>query len=439
MFILVVINNVLFKTTYNEDGVYQEKEEESIEEEISTLENKLKTQENLEYVDTKTSLELLEIKKNYSKDSFQYNMINTYFYDAIYNINYYKYIVIDEEQVKFYESIYQEYLNRFNNNDNLSFIKDNLDNIQLQLEEDNDNKLLQLNKEVLELRIKYNIDYGNTYLNRAIDNYYESSLELENYNNDKLSYQEKLTYNKLITDKNISKYIIENKVNLNKDNDLRGCLKTILEDYELVIVIIIAFITSSIVSEEYSKGTIKQLLIKPYTRSSILLSKYLACLIVLIISIIFLVLSELWIGGVIFGFSSLKIPVVIYDLNIGSLKEYDIFIYMLIRILLNIPKLVILLTICFGISTIFLNSVLSAITTICLYIFSDAIVNFFSKYSFTKYLVITNWNFSDYLNGNINRYFDITINCSIIICFLCFLLLNLLIFVIFKKRDIKNI
>lgn len=438
IFIFCLLNNILFKLDYNDDGLYKESKR-NLSQEINDLETKLSTLDSLEYINTKTSLELLQIKKDYEIDSFQYIMTDSYFYDIIYNINYYTYIDKNQDIVTEYQNLYNKYINRYKDNNNMPFIEEELDDINELINNNSQEENLELKKEILTMRINNKIDYSNTYLNRALEEYYNSSIELIKYTNRKLSIEEKFIYNQLISSNNLSKYIIDNKINLNKDNDLRGCLKTIVEDYEIFIIIIIIFISSTIISEEFSKGTIKLLLIRPYKRNKILLSKYLTCIIILLISIIFLILCELWIGGVIFGFDSLKLPIVIYDFTINSLKEYNVFIYMIKRIVYNLPKLLMILTISFTIGGIFLNSILSSITSFSLYIFSDTIINYLSKYGITKYLLFNNWDFLIYINGNISKYFNINIYFSVIIYFIYFLLIFFWLFVIFKKRDIKNI
>lgn len=438
IFMFCLLNNILFKINYNNDGIYIDNKLDNLSDKINKLETKISTEDGNTYVTDKTELDLLRIQNNYKKDTFQYNMAKSYFYDIIYNINYYSNIEESNEMVAYYKNIYNKYLEWYNSNDNISFIKEELSDINEKLQKDQNNYELSLQKEILDLRIKNNIDYSNNYLNRALITYYDSSLALNNYS-DKLEYQDKITYNELLSEKNINKYIIDNKINLNKDNDLRGCLKTILEDYEIFIIIIIVIISAGIISEEYNKGTIKLLLARPYSRTRILLSKYISCLVILLISIIFLILMELWIGGVIFGFDSLKIPIVVYDLNINNIKEYNIFTYILIRTTYNFPKLLLILTISFGLSTLTLNSVLSSISTFSIYIFNDTIINLLKKYKIIKYTVFPNYNFITYINGNINKYLNITINHSIIIYIFHFLLIFSSLFVIFKRRDIGNI
>ena len=432
IFVVCLLNNILFKINYNEDGVY-EKDKGDLSQEIYDLSSKLSKLDGLEYVNTKTSLELLKIKKDYEIDSFQYIMTDIYFYDIVYNINYYSYINIDNDMVVRYEKIYNEYVDRFKNNDNMSFIKEELDNI---LETYDSNSI---DIEILNLRLDKGIDYGNTYLNRALDDYYQTKIGLKDYEDKDLEWTDMIVYNDLIEKNNIDKYIIDNKVNLSKDNDLRGCLKTIVEDYYVFLVVVIALTTSLLVGEDFSKGTIKLLLIKPYKRNKILLSKYITCIIVLLIVILFLIFCELWIGWVVFGSDSLSIPIVVYDFIEKSLKEYNVFVYMVKRTIYTLPKLLMILNITFMVSTVFMSSLLSSICCFSLYLFSDLIIGYLKNYKITKYLVFSNWDFLTYINGNISKYFNINIYFSIMVYLVYWVLIFWVLFVIFKKRDIKNI
>ena len=57
-------------------------------------------------------------------------------------------------------------------------------------------KELLLQKEVLSLRIKNNINYSTTYLNEAVEGYYQSSQKLNNLSTP-YTYEEKITFNNL--------------------------------------------------------------------------------------------------------------------------------------------------------------------------------------------------------------------------------------------------
>lgn len=79
------------------------------------------------------------------------------------------------------------------------------------------------------------------------------------------------------------------------------------QEYMFMIIVFGVMIAGAIVSDEYNKGTIKSLLITPYKRSTILLSKFITSILLTIIFIVFAYLMQIVIGGLFLGFDSLKI------------------------------------------------------------------------------------------------------------------------------------
>ena len=191
---------------------------------------------------------------------------------------------------------------------------------------------------------------------------------------DNLEYEGKLQYNESLEEKEVSKYIIENKQDINKRNDTRGILKNFFSEYGLFIIVIIVMIAGTIVSEEFNKGTVKLLLIKPYSRAKILLSKYITILIMTVFAIAIILLMELIVGSIVFGFDSLSVPVLEYNFNTSQLEILNIFTYVGIEILTQLPMIILLATLAFALSTIFTNSAL-AITISLLGFMSPSIIN----------------------------------------------------------------
>ena len=451
LFIFCLINNILYKIDYDEEGYYINDYNKDNTSEINKIESKLleyDSYNNEDYITLKTELDLLNIKNNYLPKTWQYNKID-YLYNDIYNVNYYTYIDNNPEKREYYNNTYNEKLTKFNNNDWKYFIQIERNELNSKIQELNNNQeqenLLnnyQKELEILEIRIENNIDYGINYLNDALLNYIDNKEKLTNYDDiSKLDYLDKIEYNETVSNLNISKYIIDNKVNLNKENNLNYLLRTIIEDYQLFIIIVILLVAGSIVSEEITKGTIKLLLIKPFSRSKILLSKYLSSIIILLLTILLTIIMELIIGGYLFGFESLTMKVATYSYSTNTIVTYNIFIYMLIRIIYNLPLLLMILTICFGLSVIFNNTIIAVITTLLLYTFQETInlLAIKSNIHIFKYLLTINWDFKDYLFGGINKIQNISFQNSLFIYIIYLLIFIFIIFKVFKKKNIKNI
>ena len=255
-----------------------------------------------------------------------------------------------------------------------------------------------------------------------------------------MNYQEKLAYNESLENKEISRYIIENNIDLYK-TDTKGMLENFFNEYGIFIIVVIVMIAGTIVSEEFNKGTIKLLLVKPYSRLKILLSKYITTLIILGISLIAFIFMQLIVGGIVFGLDSLSTPVVQYNFNTNQLVELNIFTYLIIQILTQLPMLILLLTLAFALSTIFTNSAL-AITITLLGYMSPSIINILAiqyNVEIMKYFVTMNWDLSPYLFGGLASMEGMSLGFSILISIVYLLLMIIPTYIIFKKKNIKNI
>ena len=207
-------------------------------------------------------------------------------------------------------------------------------------------------------------------------------------------------------------------------------------------------ISASIVSEEYSKSTIKLLLIRPYSREKILLSKYITTLIsmfilLLLIIVVPLILNYLYKGSSIFG------SIIYGNILTNKVVHTRVIIYYINLVISFIPMILMYTTLAFFISVLTMSSSIANMLSFGIFFVSQilegiALIFNFSliKYSFTvvsdytSYVSMTTINNSMY---NVAEKFNLTLfeqNITYIIYMIVFLILS---FVIFKKRDIKNI
>lgn len=464
IFIFCFLNNLLYKLDYDKEGNYKYDDTINIDKYISDLEKKLKIYNiNLDsdknmYITTKTKLDIAKLQQKENKNSWQYIKCNDYLYEDIYNLNYYTYINKDTNLLNKSQENYNRKLEYFKNDNWKYFVNTEKENSLNKLKELENNKLKTNDKQIIQnleeeikllkrdiaiinYRLNNNISYSNTYLNNTLLEYKEALNSKDSYQNKNLTYAEKLTYNNILSTINIDKYIIENKQNINKQNTLNYQLRTILDDYELFIIIIILISGSILIGEEFNKGTIKLLLIKPYKRSKILLSKYLTSLSLTILTIIFLIILELIIGGILLGFDTLSIPVVVYNFNSSKVELINVFIYMIIRILTKLPMLIIIQTISFTLGIIINNTIGAFSITILLYTFSEVINNLIINYKlkFMSLFITMNWNFKDYLFGGLSNFEYINLKKSILIYLIYVIILLGSMFIGFAKKNIKNV
>lgn len=388
----------------------------------------------------------------YSKDSWQANVINNKYYDIAYN--YYNNLTFNNKEL---EQTYINTKNALQNNDWKYFVNLEINDIKeeiKQLEEyasigelkdenllDNKARLFSLNEHLktLQYRLDNDLAYGNDYLNNAIETINNTSYdvavyEMKDKNNNNSSDLES------IQEFYKSKYILETKNDINNEQTLKTLFTNFFDIYSFLIILFVIMIAGGIVSEEFNKGTIKSLLITPHKRTTILLSKFITILLMIFLVVIFTSLVQFIAGSIIFGISSLKIPVVYYNLTTKSLEIINILKYLLIKFVVILPKIILLATLAFAISVIVKNTAFAVIIPLCGMMGSE-LINLFAlqfKLKYLYYFVTTNWDFNYYIFGNTSPY-GLSFMHSIIVCLIYFLIMIIISFIIFKKTDIKNI
>lgn len=399
-------------------------------------------------IDAKISEEINALYKKYNDKTWQY-----YVMDDMYNIisNYY-YNDQDENIVKVYneakEAISKDDWKYFVNKDleeekaNLQSLEESLkyvsgDREKTELENNIFSSKVAI--EMYEYRLKENVSYGSDYINDAINTVRYGVSAVKNYE----ATTNKTTKSELeesVKEYYKSRYILENKEDINNASDLRYLMTNFYSEYIFLILVFGVMIAGAIVSEEYNKGTIKSLLITPYKRSSILLAKFITVIISTISFIIIAYLMQMVIGGLFLGFGSLSNHVVEYNLATKSLEVMSLFKYVLLYTIATLPQIILLVTLAFAVSTIVGNTAFSIVITFAGVIGSQ-IINVFAmmdKFKFLQYFVTTNWEFNYYLFGGTNPYGP-SLTHAIIVCLVYFLIMIVTSFIVFKKKNIKNI
>mgnify|MGYP004504011351 FL=1 len=400
----------------------------------------------------KINKEMNEKYQKYNKDTWQHYVIDDT-YDIVSN---YYYALDSGEISDEVKKSYQDVNNALANDDWQYFVnktlasrKEELKTLEESLKyatADKEKKNLEsqiftikVAIEMLEYRLKENVKYGNDYLNEAIDAITYSASAINTYENT----TNKETKSELEDTVKIyykSRYILENKEDINNASDLKFILSNFYSEYLFLILVFGIMIGGAIVSEEYNKGTIKSLLITPYKRSTILLSKFISVILLTILFIVIAYFMQTVIGGIFLGFGSLSNHVVEYNLATKSLEVMSVFKYILLYTIANLPQILLLVTLAFAVSTIIGNTALAIVITFAGVIGSSIINMFASMYKIKvlNYFVTTNWNFNYYLFGGTNPYGP-SITQAIIVCLVYFLIMIITSFIVFNKKNIKNI
>ena len=251
----------------------------------------------------------------------------------------------------------------------------------------------------------------------------------------------------------LCKYAIENNINYdisNNDNlitdnkiDARISFIRTFEHFDIIMVIIMIYISTTIVTEETNKGTIKGLLTKPHKRSTILLSKILACIITTIIAMVIVLITQFIVGGVIFGFDSYKLDYIGYNFNNEQVFTMNLFIYNILVGISKLPMYIIMILFCIFIGVVSNHTSMSMIVTLIIFLISDTVLKEWSKVEtfslITRYFITNNWDFSIYLFGGISNISGVTLISSIFIYIVYMIILLALSIYKFKKKEINNV
>ena len=150
-------------------------------------------------------------------------------------------------------------------------------------------------------------------------------------------------------------------------------------------------------------------------------------------------ITEFIVGGIADGFNTFKIPMVDYNIKANSIVVMSVFKYSIIKTLMILPVVLLLSTLGFAFSTITSNSAVSVAMPILGYMGSNIINYFIERVKILKYFVTANWDLSIYMFGGKGLADGLNFTSSVIICIIYLLVMIITTFIVFNKRDIKNV
>ena len=461
----MILNIVL--TKYFENNI-QQYNSDNVEVYTDLLNSLDKSDPNYkeEYIAMKSQLETAKLLQKYDYNTWQWQVISS-------NSDKYIYPMIEAEGTENYQkakSEYDSFIEKLNSGDWKSFVQAELDDVNSQiklfekqkLESNNPNidlQLLDINikKQALEWRLEKDIPYGDSNKNEILTRWEDSKKELEMLKEQEktkpLTYEEKYSKQNVEETVYLCEYDLKNNLGENiylTDSTDRWILASdadysqinIFFDAQLFITIAIVVIAGTIVSEEFNKGTIKLLLVRPYNRIKILIAKFIACLIILFLAYVVMAFAQFIFGGIMNGFGDYVGKATIYNFKTSSVEEISTFKYMILSGLSILPQYLLIMTLAFSLSVLFINSPI-AIALPLLGIMGADIINqlayHYEKAKFLRFFVTPNWDLSIYLFGKLPQFEPISLPFSIAICVVYFVIMAVASLFIFKRKEIKNI
>ncbi len=209
---------------------------------------------------------------------------------------------------------------------------------------------------------------------------------------------------------------------------------TVLISFAGLFVLIIA---AGIVANEFSWGTIKVLLVKPYKRWKILLSKYIAVNLFLLLMLAILFVFSGIAGALLFGTGDAagNVHLVYTD---GKVQEQSLLLFLLKSYAFNSLSIFLLAAMAFMISAVFRSSALAIGLSVFLLFTGGTVTNLLaSKFEWAKYSLFANTNLMQYVDG-VPLVDSMTMKFSVIILFIYFSIFHILAITFFTRRDIAS-
>ena len=203
------------------------------------------------------------------------------------------------------------------------------------------------------------------------------------------------------------------------------------------------------IAKEYSDGTIKLLAIRPFSRNKIILAKILATMFLSFMLVSIVVIVSLITGSILYGIS---FPTMLVILNGSFAFTLPVWVVFLIYLACLLIKIWVFALLSIAISVLFKSYVFSVCLSAGIYVL-NLIITFVSKgASWLKYNIFANLDLFKFFGGsftntystsqNLNSLFispvfaDTSIWLTIATIAIMTIVLNIILFNVFKHRDI---
>lgn len=256
----------------------------------------------------------------------------------------------------------------------------------------------------------------------AIQSYKETLAGEDLTEEDKAYFQEQMA---------ISEYRLANDAPSQMDSSLASFMS--FTSGMLTLVTLFTVITAaSIVSSEFSTGTIKMLLTRPMSRAKVLTSKLLTTFLFgLLLYVVNVVVSAL-IGLILFGMGT---GVELEMVN-GQVVEKAVWSDLAYHYLLSGGDFVMSTLFAFLIGSVFRSSSLAIGLTMFLSFTGGMIVMFLSRYDIVKYIWLTHSDLTQYEHGGGSMIADVTLPFSLTVLAIYAVVFLVISYSTFMKRDV---
>lgn len=228
----------------------------------------------------------------------------------------------------------------------------------------------------------------------------------------------------------IFEYRLANNLPIELDTTVYSFM-SFASNWVTLITLFTVVLAASIVSSEFSTGTIKMLLTRPVSRTKVLTSKLLTVFLYGILLLIVNIGLSALIGSLLFD-TATSVELEMVD---GEIVEKAVWGDLAYSYLLSCGDFVLSTLFAFFIGSVFRSSSLAIGLTMFLSFMGQLIVSLLSNYEIVKYIWITHTDLNQYVSGN-HLVEDITMPFSLTILGIYAVLFIVMSYLSFSKRDV---
>lgn len=200
-----------------------------------------------------------------------------------------------------------------------------------------------------------------------------------------------------------------------------------------VVSLISVIIAGEIVAAEFVSGTIKLLLTRSANRTKIYLSKYIAAILFGLLLSAAGILTSILFGGFVFGFDGLADNY--FYVKDQAVAQVPMLQALLVGYVLNIPFMLISITLAFMISAAFRSTTFSIVISLLVSLTGFIMAIAMDGWAWTKYFVFSHTDLTPFIYGN-PSVVGVTLGFSIIFIIFHLVVMHLISYPLFVKRDV---
>lgn len=204
----------------------------------------------------------------------------------------------------------------------------------------------------------------------------------------------------------------------------------------ILVTIFTVIAAADTVAGEFSGGTIKLLLIRPASRSAILLSKYVSALLFSLTLFLILFATAFTVSGMMNGFHDVGAPH-LYTGEDGGVKQANMVRHVLGTYGYQGVQLLMIVTLAFMISTVFRSSSLAIACSIGIMFIGSIVAGFLTSFPWAKYVLFLNTDLTVYLDGT-PPIPGMTLVFSITVLAVYYSLFMASAWLVFNRRDVAS-